>query len=152
MYGICVKVRKVLEVAMNTTKLKEALVELQQQRAILDVAIKNIQQVLATLNGSEATAQQPTRTGVKPSYIDLSVQVLEQTGHPLHVKDICEKMTELRGSPVSSRASVESSIIRHMNTTGDRARIAKVRPSTYGLPGWETVQTEAIAPPTSNSS
>lgn len=37
---------------MNTTKLKDALVELQQQRAILDSAIRNIQNVLTALNGT----------------------------------------------------------------------------------------------------
>jgi len=120
---------------VNTTKLKEALVELQQQRAILDGAIKNIQNVLSALHGGEPAPHTAAVVAGKASYIDLGVQVFEATGQPLHILEVCRKMSDLRGEKLQ-RGNVESSFIRHIKTTAERARIAKFGPSTYGLPTW----------------
>ena len=66
---------------MNTEKLKEALVELRHQRALLDGAISNLDNILKTLNGvSASTASSSGRHMESESYIDLAVRILEEHG------------------------------------------------------------------------
>jgi hypothetical protein len=121
---------------MDTTKLREALTELQSQRNLLDAAIDNIQNVLAML--SSAVSDKKTAVGQpkhKRSYIEDAIAILERAGKPIHVKMIVEAISELRGSQVH-RASIESSIIRHIAGT-DNAKLAKFAPSTFGLAVWK---------------
>ena len=65
---------------MNTSKLKDALIEMQHQRAILDTAIDQLQKVLTALNGGP---QEPEKVkagtpGVQEGSIPFyGIQVLE---------------------------------------------------------------------------
>lgn len=130
---------------MNTHKLNEALAEMRHQRAVLDVAIKNIESVLATLSEPSstplATSDAPRRSAKEPSYIDLGVKVLADAGNPLHISEIAKRISESRGKEIP-RASVESSFIRHIKAFGDSARIVKVRPAYFGLPAWKSLFSE----------
>ncbi len=73
---------------MDTTKLREALVELQQQKAVLDGAISNIQRAIAMMNGgSESTTVKDTEVK-ELSYLDDAVKILRIVGNPLHITDI----------------------------------------------------------------
>lgn len=123
---------------MNTEKLKEALVELVHQRALLDAAIKDIEGVLDTLEGQVDHSASRRRSPDGKSYIDYGEKVLEQHGKPMHISQIAERIGEMRGKP-TPRASVESSFIRHIKSFGPKARIAKVRPAYFGLPIWRTL-------------
>lgn len=124
---------------MNTVKLKEALAELQQQRTILNGAITNIQNVLAMLEAPATNGQAEAPPPGGSSYIDQSVQALGQVGRPLHISDICNMIAQVRGVSGVARASVESSLVRHINSLGDRARVVRTGRSTYGLPQWPRV-------------
>ena len=124
---------------MNTDKLNEALVELRHQRALLDTAISNIESVLKTLQAS--TGEPRTSSNGKKhegSYIDLAVRILEEAGQPIHIKEIAKKISTLRGKQIP-RASVESSVIRHIATYGKNARIVKVRPAYFTVPSLKHV-------------
>jgi hypothetical protein len=123
---------------MNTGKLKEALVELQQQRSILDGAISNIQRIIAMMNGGSETVSVAEPETRKTSYIDDTVKILEVSGEPLHVREIAKQIAEMRGSNSVSRASVESSLTRHIQGKG-RARVAKVKPGYFGLSSWKSI-------------
>lgn len=130
---------------MNRSKLHEALVELQHQRATLDGAITKLQEIISMMNGNASQAgAMKLKSGHKNSYIDDGMVVLELAGKPLHIREIASRIGDLRHKKVS-RASVESSIIRHIATFKDEARIEKVAPALFALPFWETV---AVAPPT----
>lgn len=119
---------------MNTDKLNDALVELRHQRALLDTAIVNIENVLKTLQSStsepRATSNGKKRKG---SYIDLGVKILEQAGQPMHIKEIAKQIGLELGKQIP-RASVESSFIRHIATFGKNARVIKVRPAYFTVP------------------
>jgi len=125
---------------MNTAKLKEALLELRHQRALLDAAIANLDGILRTLNdagGVEvSTGKLKAASRADGSYIDLAVRVLEETAKPMHIKEIAARISALRGQEIP-RASVESSVIRHIKSQGHNARIAKVSPAIFGLPIWK---------------
>ena len=123
---------------MNTTKLKEALVELQQQRSIIDGAISNIQRAIAMMqsgNSSEPESEPRVRSS---TYIDDGVTILETVAAPMHIREIAKKIGEMRGTEIA-RASVESSFIRHIALLKDRARIVKLRPAMFGLPSWKSI-------------
>lgn len=122
---------------MNTTKLKEALVELQQQRAILDGAISNIQRIIATMNGGSEAALTSDPHVSRSSYIDDGVRILEIAGQPLHIDEITKKVSEMRREEID-RPSVESSFSRHISKTKN-SRVVRVRPGYYGLPAWKTI-------------
>lgn len=124
---------------MNTDKLKEALVELKHQRAMLDGAISNLENILKTLNGvSASTTSSSGRHVESESYIDLAVRILEEHGKPMHIADIAKKVSAIRGREIP-RPSVESSLLRHMKVSSGRPRITKVRPAYFGLPEWKTL-------------
>jgi hypothetical protein len=121
---------------MNTTKLKEALMELQSQRNVPDVAIAGIQKVLSMLGAGSELQTSKSKTDDdgegRRSYTSDAVAVLESVGHPLHISDLGVKISELRGSKVA-RASLESSLIRQISKV-ENARVVKTKPSAYGLP------------------
>jgi reverse gyrase len=129
------------DMPVNTSKLKEALVELQQQRAILDGAISNIQRIIAMMNGGSETVSEVEPKARRSSYIDEGVKVLEISGQPLHIKEIAKRISEMRGHEVG-RPSVESSFIRHISMQGNKSRIVKVRPAYFGLPAWKSITHE----------
>ncbi len=129
---------------MNTAKLKEALVELKHQRAMLDGAISNLESILRALNGS-GTAAPVERHAETESYIDLTVRILEESGKPMHVSDIAKRISEIREKNVP-RPSVESSLLRHMKVSRVRPRIVKVRPAYFGLPEWKNLFSNSREP------
>lgn len=125
---------------MNTQKLKDALVEMKHQRALLETAIKNIEGVLTTLGDGTPTESAPSskRAYEGGSYIDLGQKILEEYGKPMHIVEIAKKISAIKGKPIP-RASVESSFVRHIKIFGDKARIVKTRPAYFGLPLWKTL-------------
>ena len=125
---------------MNTSKLREALVELQHERATLDSIISQLQRILASVNSSDSKASSLNLqvAQVQESYIDLAVDILGHAGKPMHVNDITSKISELRKKKATSM-SVNSSLVRHIKGFGTRAKIAKFGPSTYGLPAWKNL-------------
>ena len=139
---------------MNTSsKLKEALAELERQRGVLDSAIASIRNAVALIetNAAPAPAVQLGRVvplselpQAKPSYIDDAVQILTPVGKPLHVNDLVAKIKTL-GKPDANRGSVESSLIRHIQSQGDKARVARFAPSVFGLSAWKSARSEAVA-------
>jgi hypothetical protein len=120
---------------MNTQKLKEALVELKHQRALLDSAIANLEDILNTLGGVEPIVTASGKIKSAESYIDLTVRILEEAGKPVHIADIAKKISAIREKKIP-RASVESSLLRHMKDNA-KTRVVKVRPAYFGLPIWK---------------
>jgi len=129
---------------MNTTTLQQALAELKQQRSTLERAIIGIEEALSTLNSETSVPQtvstrSTTKRGRKyknaSSYIDDAIKVYENVGKPLHIKMLIDQMSNLRGK-VMSRASVESSVIRHI-AKANEPKLARFGASTYGLSAWK---------------
>jgi hypothetical protein len=127
---------------MNTNKIEESIIEMQRQRAVLNNAIEQLQQVLDDLNdGSE----QPTIAiggripqappGKKLSISDLGIKVLEEHGQPMHIKEIATKAGEKRGRQVT-RASMEVSFmqtIKGAKKGGNKPLVRKYGPGIFGL-------------------
>lgn len=129
---------------MNTQKLREALVELRHQRALLDNAIANLEGILSTLNGVTPEPSVIKGKSTTGSYVDLSVRILEESGKPMHITEIAKKVSEIKGRNIP-RASVESSLLRHMQTTKGEPRVTRVRPAYFGLPVWKSFAKEPVA-------
>lgn len=115
----------------NTDKLHEALADLQAQRNVLDTAISQIQATISWLDGANRTV---VCDAIQHSYVDDTITCLKRAGRPIHINDLRRLIGEIRGA-VISRASLESSLIRHINNVKG-ARVVKVRPSTFALPAW----------------
>ena len=129
-------------VRLNTGKLREALVELQHQRAILDRAIQDLQNIIEMMNGVAPYVGYKRR---QRSYIDDGVAVLEQTGEPMHIIEIAKKIGEIHGREVS-RGSVDSTFSRYIRSVGNRSRIIRVRHGYFGLTAWNAVPPKKGSP------
>jgi dynactin complex subunit len=138
---------------VNTQKLKEALVELQQERDKLESMIVQLRSMIASVEparGNGANLSETARVEPKSSYIDDAVKILERHGKPMHVKKITDQISEMRHSKVA-RGSVESSIARHVSL-GERSRLAKFGPSRYGLSNWRRILTSGSEEENADSS
>ena len=125
---------------MNTTKLREALAEMESERSVLEEGIGSLRKLIALLEGTAPEIQTETISPgeSRRSYIDDAVDLFRSCQKPLHVKEIAGKISEARGISVQ-RASLESTLIRHINKA-NQPRIAKFGPSMFGLPEWKQSQ------------
>ena len=121
---------------MKTDKIREALLDLQRQRDLIENAIQGLQAILVRLNG-QTTDDVFNNAGSlrtdKLSYVDATVQILEAAGRPMHVKKIWEQIKVLRGDSKIKRQSVESTLLRHISMKGDEAKVKKLSPGIYAL-------------------
>jgi hypothetical protein len=131
---------------MNVETLKAELVAAKELRQSIAEGIEHLEKAIAafeqhgTLEASQrepsssVIAMEPINTRTAPgSYVDDAVRLIMQAGHPLHARDLADGMSRLRNKTVS-RASMESTLIRHMQDLKERARVARTAPSTFGIP------------------
>jgi hypothetical protein len=127
---------------MNISKIEETIIEMQRQKAVLDNAIVQLQEVLndhgyqlpLRPQGSEETTITTPR-GKKLSISDLGIKVLEEHGQPMHIKEIAKKAGDLRGRGVT-RASMEVSFmqtIKGAKKAGNKPLVRKYGPGIFGL-------------------
>jgi hypothetical protein len=121
---------------MNSPKLLEAIAELEAQRRIIDDAILHLKRAINALGGigivvDSVDSLPDLSRKSSPSYVNEAVQAIQREGHALHVKKIVDFIASIR-SERPSRASVESSIIRHISKTRN-PKLMKSAPSTYDL-------------------
>src|SRR2546422_1452237 len=128
---------------MKTDKIREAIADLQAERDLIDNAIQGLQAVLVRLNGhaqkempftSDASGkgtQAPPR--LEGSYLDMTIQLLKANGRPMRFKQILEQIRIIRDNPDIKRGSVESTLLRHIESKGRDARITKPRRGLYAL-------------------
>jgi hypothetical protein len=118
---------------MNTVRLSAADIK------ACGAAIKTLERVLgqyrnefaAYLGGHPEQEQQaPAR---QQSYVQLAIAVLEEIGKPTPITVLLERIRERRNEPNITRGSVETSLLRHLNTKGEKTEIVKPRPGTYAL-------------------
>jgi len=140
---------------VKTDKIREAIADLQEQRGLLDNAIQSLQTILVRLNGHSSSQvampfgpETPSVLIDQGSYVDMAVQLLQASGHPMHVKQIWEQIKVLRNNPNIKRGSVESTLLRHIEAKRGETRLRKVRPATYGLP--KPAEAHPVEPPTQN--
>jgi hypothetical protein len=121
---------------MNTSKLKDALLELRAQRTVLDGAISGLEKIIAAMNGGpEQHSNVISNSNIYRSYVDFAVSVLENRNKPMSTKDLTFEVTRLKGKDVS-RASLEATLFKHIQSEKENARIEKVGPGFYALPSW----------------
>ena len=96
-------------------KLKEALSELQTQKASIDQAIKGLQAIIASFNGTEDVV--PKKVGAVPSFVESTESILDLRGKPMHIKELVFEINKLRGAE-STRNSVQAGLSRHMKNEG----------------------------------
>ena len=116
---------------MNTGKLKEALSELQTQKVSIDQAIKSLQAIIASFNGTEDVT--PKKVGAVPSFVEATESILASRGKPMHIKELVFEINKLRGAE-STRNSVQAGLSRHMK--GSDSRIVKPGPGMFALAEW----------------
>ena len=133
---------------MKTDKITEALLDLQRQRDLIDNAIQSLQAILVRLNGHTASGRtehafsEPVivnnnlagpRADVL-SYVNATIKILEAAGRPMHIKKIWDQIKLLRNNSKIKRQSVESTLLRHIQMKGDKAKVVKLSPGMYALP------------------
>lgn len=128
---------------MNTTKLKDAIIEMKHQRAALNSAIEQLEKVLSALNGGGEAQEQPltdrsVHQGEDITIPDCGIKILESNGRPMHITDIAAKASTLLGREIS-RGSMESSFKRRIESAkkkNTRPEVKKVRRGIFGLTQW----------------
>ena len=120
---------------VNTKNVEEALLDLEHRRAGIEHAIATLRHMLALMreNAQEA-ANVEVVIDPPRSCLQDALEVLEHAGRPLHISEIAELLSAKRGRKMT-RASVQSTLIHHINSLGNEAKIRKVRPCYYGLRG-----------------
>lgn len=118
---------------MNTRKLKEALSELQTQKVSIDQAIKSLQAIIASFNGTEDVA--PKKVGAVPSFVEATESILDLRGKPMHIKELVFEINKLRGAE-STRNSVQAGLSRDMKNKGSDSRIVRPGPGMFALSEW----------------
>jgi hypothetical protein len=131
---------------MILTKLQEALAEIPAQRKAIDEVEAALRSMIAKLQGTPPVFQ-PVASSVAPvvagrrherDQLDEIADLLRAAGKPLHISQIAEKLSAIRGTNVV-RTMIEPGLNRHITKT-KLPRISKVAPSTYGLPEWKNRQ------------
>ncbi|MEO8129039.1 MAG: hypothetical protein ABI822_18185, partial [Bryobacteraceae bacterium] len=117
-----------------------AISHLENAISLLESAGADPREVASMSTPTEVVAPSPLPPlsiirGGSRSYIDDSELILQRAGHPMHARDLAEALSSLRGKEIP-RTSMESTVIRHIADLKDRARLAKMGPSIYGLPEW----------------
>jgi len=136
---------------MNSPKLLEAVAELEAQREIIDAAILHLRKAVVALGGATPLPDvepvtvenvgsslrwgRPTPTR-GPSYTAQAEQAIIAAKHPLHINDIVEYITSIRGNK-PDRSSVESGILRDIRKQEEKAKgsskLFRSGPSTYDV-------------------
>lgn len=106
---------------LSATEMHEMLLKVE----IIVSQIRN--QLIHTQNQGRS---QPYR---HESYVQLAISVLAEIGHPTPITVLLERIRERRNDPTITRGSVETSLLRHLNSKGDKAAVVKPRPGTYAL-------------------
>jgi len=139
---------------MKTDKIKDAMLDLQNQKIVLEKAIEGLQAVLNGLNGHSESGNaaivkqghyviSPADSirGIDPelSYIDSAIQFIKVSGRPMHIRKLVEQIQVLRHNPNIKRSSIEATIVRHIAAKGEDARIIRIRPGIYSVPNLPSV-------------
>lgn len=106
--------------------------------AELDEMIQTLEKVLPQLRNYAAHLQtqdgnEQHRKRRQDSYVQLAIAVLAEIGHPTPITVLLERIRERRNDPTITRGSVETSLLRHLNSKGDKAEVVKPSPGTYAL-------------------
>ena len=103
--------------------------------AEIDQEIDQMIQNLEKLRNSVARLQNQDENGQRrpDSYVRLAVGLLTEIGHPSPITVLLERIRERRNDPTITRGSVETSLLRHLNSKGDKAEVVKPSPGTYAL-------------------
>lgn len=137
---------------MDTSKLNEALEELQQKRSIIDTSIISLKAAIAALNGQpkreqlRLDVQSVAALEQESSYIDDAVTVLRSTGQPMHIEALAKAIATLRGNGGIKRSNVESSVCRHISMQKHKSKLIRVKRGFYGLPAWKQQPREVLHP------
>jgi hypothetical protein len=131
---------------MILMKLREALADIPAQRKALDEVEVQLRSMIAKFTGSpdfEVTTAFTATSTIAPystrererDRIDEIADVIRRIGHPIHISEICQDLSDLRGARVE-RKSIEPGLNRHISKT-KTPRIGKFGPSVYGLAEWK---------------
>lgn len=115
---------------LNTVRLSAADIK------ACDEAIRTLERVLGHYKSHLAVAgpQQAQNTPAPPqSYVQLAIALLEEIGKPTPITVLLERIRERRNDPSITRGSVETSLLRHLSTKGERTEVVKPCPGTYAL-------------------
>jgi hypothetical protein len=124
---------------MEYAKLRAALEEIEAHRKALDQAAASIQRLLEnSAQHAEITYPMVTDTSIagtpgEKSYIDEAVEVLRAHGKPIRQRVLADQIQRRR--PEAGRASIESSIFRHLAKAKVKRIIRMGR--SIGIPEWK---------------
>lgn len=102
-----------------------------------DEAIRTLERVLGQYKNHLAAAckqgEEEDTPARQQSYVQLAIRLLEEIGRPTPITVLLERIRERRNDPSITRGSVETSLLRHLNTKGESTEVVKSSPGIYAL-------------------
>src|SRR5690242_9175018 len=111
---------------MTVTKSPSAA-EIGQMIETLERVLPQLKHYLATCGALEHQNEQQRQQ----SYVQLAIAVLQELGRPTPITTLLDEIRNRRNDPTITRGSVETSLLRHLNTKGEKTDFVKLAPGTY---------------------
>jgi hypothetical protein len=117
----------------NTESIRAEIDRLEKEKRNIDAVSKSYDdtirklEIVLTGRAKETTSQQ------NQSYVQLAICVLEELGRPTPISVLLERIRARRNDPTITRGSVETSLLRHLNSKGDKAYFIKPGRGIYAL-------------------
>jgi hypothetical protein len=137
---------------MNIERVKELITELEAEVGAKVAALNALKALLvqeknASTPQSETLPLKLVQMGVaeeSDSYVDLTVKIIEaNSGKPMRVKHIVERIRAAKNNPTIDRRSVEATLYQHVRAKGENSRVVKMGRGIYGLRRFPRLQTSA---------
>lgn len=124
---------------MDTEKMKELIAELEADIRLRQEALQGLKKLVTSTEqtGSQMAMQDSARPilfGASDSYVDLAVKAINANDNrPLRMVEIVSRIRIIKNNPNIQRRSVEATLIQHLRAHGERSRVYKVSPGTWGV-------------------
>lgn len=97
--------------------------------------IRRLQQEIATLENAKALLEDQAKTEQPRSQADMAAFVLEETGKPMHVRQIQEHIKRTFNTTI--KAPNLAVLLFRYSKRGSRFYKVNAKPNTYGLLKWQ---------------
>src|SRR5206468_12701600 len=99
-------------------------------KAQIDEAFRTLEMLKSYFDSVHGGSDQAQ---TQQSYVQIAIAALAEIGRPTPITVLLERIRERRNDPTITRGSAETSLLRHLNSKGEKAEMVKPSPGTYAL-------------------